>query len=146
MSVLKSRIADLGPKSEFAVVALAAVGIFVFNSVRHVLFPTGEPAITTSHLQHLIVYEVVTFLALAWFLRQRNWTPARLGAIPSVSDLPLGIGLAIVSYIASFATQLLAALVVPNVMGSAQNASADAHRRAARPANGTGRLVREPDI
>ncbi len=118
MPVLKSRISDLGPKAEFAIVVGLAFGLFVFGSLRHALFDYSKPAITASHLHHLIVYEVVMFFALWWFLRQRKWTAARLGAIPSLSDVPVGIGLSVATYIAYHVTWVFAVLSLPSAMKS----------------------------
>lgn len=116
--MLKTRISDLGPKAEFAIVAGLAFGLFVLGNVRHVLFDSGKPAITESHLHHLIVYEVLIFFGLWWFLRQRKWTAERLGALPSIRDLPVGLGLSVVSYIIYYVAWVLAALSVPSVMKS----------------------------
>lgn len=116
--MLRVKIAYLGPKAEFAVVVALAFGLFTLGSLRHVLLRYGQPAITESHLQHLVVYEVVTFLALWWFLRQRSWTAERIGAMPSLSDIPLGVGLSIATYIAYIAVWMLAAVAMPNTLRS----------------------------
>jgi CAAX protease family protein len=116
---MKTRIAELGSKAEFAVVTGAAFGIFIFNNFRYVLFEYGHhAALTAGHLRFLIVFEMAMLPALYWFLRQRSWTAARMGAIPASNDLPIGIGLGIAAYVVYLAVWLVAAQLVPEVVSS----------------------------
>jgi membrane protease YdiL (CAAX protease family) len=118
---LKTRISELGPRTEFAIVAGLAFGLFAFASVRHLFLEYGQARITTDRLTHLIVYEVPTFVALVWFLRQRDWTAERVGAIPSLSDVPVGIALSIGCYVVNFALWLLVALLAPGAVKPASD-------------------------
>ncbi len=115
---LKTRLTGLGPKTEFAIVTGVAFGLFILNGARHLLFEYGRPAITASHLHGLIVFEVLAFSGLYWFLRQRNWSAARVGAIASFSDVPVGVGVGLVAYLAFLATWMLAAVSMPDAVRS----------------------------
>lgn len=115
---MKTSIAGLGPKTEFAIVTGVAFGLFILNGARHLLFAYGRPAITASHLHGLIIFEVVTFSGLCWFLRKRNWTAERVGATASVSDVLVGVGVGVMAYVAFLATWMLAALSMPGAVAS----------------------------
>jgi membrane protease YdiL (CAAX protease family) len=115
---LKTRITSLGPKTEFAIVTAVAFGLFILNGVRHLLFAYGRPAITAGHLDGLIIFEVLIFSGLYWFLRQRNWTAERAGAVASLSDVPVGVGLSLVAYVAFLVTWMLIAVLMPSAVAA----------------------------
>lgn len=115
---MKNRVADLQPTVEFALVVGLAFGPFIASSLYHLFFMYGEPAITASQLRRLIIHEIVVSAAIGWFLRERNWSAVRLGAVPSASDVPVGIGLAIAAYTAFFAVSMIGAFTVPALLAS----------------------------
>jgi uncharacterized protein len=118
MPTLKARIEALTPTAEFAVVVSIAFGLFTAGSLRHVLYDYGKPAITTGHLRSVFAYEVVALPVLWFFLRQRNWTLARLSVNPLGRDIPVGVGLSVVTYIAYYVSWQLAVLAAPDLMRS----------------------------
>lgn len=107
---MKHYIRALPPGFEFAIVVVAAFGIFIVGSLLAFLAPTdGESApIDNGQLQSVIVYEAVVGVLLLTFLRIRQWNLQSLGLMPSLRETLLGVGLAIAAYL-SYAVVFLAA-------------------------------------
>src|SRR5262249_32564610 len=111
----------LGHWPEFLIVTGAAFGLFVIGSLKHLFYAFNEPSITASHLQGLVVYEILVFVILWWFLRQRGWTFASMGKMPALRDFPIGIALSVACYCITYITLLLVVLAAPRLgreMGS----------------------------
>jgi membrane protease YdiL (CAAX protease family) len=72
-----------------------------------------SPPISNSHLQGLVLYEVVILVVLAVFLRARGWTLARLGVQPTVRDTVYGVGLCMGYYLFYWALVMALATVWP---------------------------------
>ena len=118
---MKHCIRALPPSFEFAIVVVAAFGIFIAGSLLAVLAPTdGESApINNAQLQSVIVYEAVVGALLLTFLRIRQWTLQSLGIMPSLRETLAGIGLAIAAYLAYVVVFLIAAHLSPYIAQAA---------------------------
>lgn len=88
---------------EFATVIAGAFGLFIVESVRQAVLPTTT-IYTEGRLWHVLIYELPVMAVLLLILKFRGWTLAGMGLRPALSDPLIGIGLAIASYVAFYAT------------------------------------------
>jgi len=100
---MKERLLKLSHGTEVFVVLVIAFGLFLPQNLAAILSPdtlghADAPPITNSHLQGLVLYELVILGILAAFLRARGWTLDRLGVRPSVRDTVYGAGLCVGYY------------------------------------------------
>jgi len=101
---MKERILKLSDGTEVILVLLIAFGMFLPANLAALVSPEllthrNSPPISNSHLQGLVLYEVVILMVLATFLRARGWTLARLGVQPTVRDTVYGVGVCVGYYL-----------------------------------------------
>lgn len=96
---MRQFIRGLSRWTEFAIVILGAFGYFIVTSVFELGGPTSGPHISEAHLWFLLIYEPIVFTVLAFFLRARGWSFARIGLRPTIRETLLGLGLAVVAYV-----------------------------------------------
>jgi membrane protease YdiL (CAAX protease family) len=97
---VKQHSRALPPRLEFAIVILGAFGYFILGSVLAVAFPGPPQPISDADLQFLLIYESIVLAALLTFLRIQRWPLQRLGAWPTFRGTLVGIGLALLAYVA----------------------------------------------
>jgi uncharacterized protein len=100
---MKERLLKLSDGTENCLVLVIAFGLFVPGNLAALFSPdtlarADTPPITNSHLQGLVLYELVILGILTAFLRSRGWTLERLGLRPSVRDSLYGVGLCVGYY------------------------------------------------
>ena len=100
VEAIRVGIEGLSPKAEFVIVILGAFGYFIVTSVLVAIFPAPTPPITQHHLVFLLAYESVTLTLLGSVLYLRGWTPTRMGISITPRDTLIGLGLAVVVYVA----------------------------------------------
>lgn len=105
---MEQLIRAMPPRAEFFVVILVAFGYFLLGSILSLLAPNPDAPISEAGLQFLIVYELVVALVLIGFLWARGWGRKQLGFTPTARDTGLGVGLAVVAYVAYAAVWFLA--------------------------------------
>ena len=101
---MKERILKLSDGTEVLLVLLIAFGMFLPSNLAALVSPDllahrDSPPISNSHLQGLVLYEVVILVILSTFLRARGWTLARLGVRPTVRDTVYGVGVCVGYYL-----------------------------------------------
>src|SRR5262245_18251671 len=112
---VKQYIRAMSPRAEFTVVILVAFGYFMLGSVLSVFAPSAEPPISEAGLRFLVAYEVVVFVALGTFLALRGWRLQKLGFTPTWRDTGIGVGLALIAYLAFAALWLVLRSYVPGL-------------------------------
>jgi membrane protease YdiL (CAAX protease family) len=115
---VKERILKLSDGTEILLVLLIAFGMFLPSNLAALVSPDllahrDSPPISNSHLQGLVLYEVVILVVLAVFLRARGWTLVRLGVQPTVRDTVYGVGLCMGYYLFYWVLVMALATVWP---------------------------------
>ena len=85
-------------RSEALIVVLGAFGYPLLSTACYVLGVHPLKPITEHHLQFLLIYESAALVILGSFLHVRGWTIKRVGLTPRLSDILIGVGLAIGAY------------------------------------------------
>jgi membrane protease YdiL (CAAX protease family) len=115
--LLRNFLRGLSSNAEFAIVVLVAFGLFLPNNLSALVSgawaKAHAPHISNAHLYSLLIFETAIFLALAVFLRVRDWTLARIGMMPTLKDSLIGVGLNIASYAGYAALWFLIAAIWP---------------------------------
>ena len=115
---MKERILKLSDGTEVLLVLLIAFGMFLPSNLAALVSPDllahrDSPPISNSHLQGLVLYEVVILVILATFLRARGWSLARLGVQPTARDTVYGVGLCVGYYLFYWVLVMALATVWP---------------------------------
>jgi uncharacterized protein len=112
-------VRSFGPRTETALVVLAAFGLFMLASIRSILFGHGAAVISNNGLLATMVYELVVMALIAGFLRLRGWTLADVGVTPVTPRLMLiGIGLFLLSYVAYVIGAYVAIALAPGAFSA----------------------------
>ena len=95
------------PTVELSIVIAVAFGLPIVTSVIAFVGHTVAPAVTVvvdanSWLWSLLIYELPVTAVLFLFLKIRGWTLVGIGLRPALLDPFIGIGLAIVCYVAFY--------------------------------------------
>jgi uncharacterized protein len=120
MKVLERWVESIPMRMEFPIVMLWAFG-YSFGSVLYTLISLADTFIFTSATAiSILVAESIILLTLGWFLRQRGWTLARLGLVPSWRSTLMGIALMPIAYIVYALIFVMLPLLVPAVQTLSQ--------------------------
>lgn len=87
-------------RAEFILITGFVFGPMVLGSLAEAVHPSVATPITTEHLRNLLLYEPVLLLLVGAFLYLRGRRPSWLSPGPRPLDLPVGVGLAVVTYAA----------------------------------------------
>lgn len=102
------------------IVVLVAFGYMSITSLLALVHPTPEPLISQERLWLLVGFELLTIIALCWFLRLRGWTLEVVGLAPSVKQTFAGLGLAVAAYAATLIVWTVLESVRPGLVQSAR--------------------------
>lgn len=94
-------------RAEFVLVTGFVFGPMALNSLFEAFQPSTPTPITAAHLQGLLVYEPLLMLLVGAFLYARGRRLSWLGPGPRPLDLPVGLCLALASYVAYILLWLL---------------------------------------
>lgn len=109
IEAIRWRIRRFPPETEFAIVVIGAFAYFCLGSVLAALFPDTKPPISQAHLAFLVVYESIVLLLLGLMLYLRGWSLNKIGLKVTAKDTFVGVGLALVAYMAFVAVWWTAA-------------------------------------
>jgi uncharacterized protein len=120
--MLIALIRGLSVRAELAIVVIGAFGYFILGTIL-LPFAHAPPVITDAHLRFLLVYEPMVLAALLPFLHIRGWTLQRMGLVPRLREILVGLALSVVGYLAVAAMWLLVWNLLPEVVEAAQNST-----------------------
>lgn len=110
------------PALEFAIVTIAAFGLFVAVSVARLVAPGGGLGLADAGLWRIIAYESVMLIALGLFLGRRGWRFARISDASRWYDILIGIGLAVAVHYVYFMLWYVLADAAPGLLEGASSA------------------------
>jgi membrane protease YdiL (CAAX protease family) len=120
MNRVHEQIRQLPPGIEFVIVILWAFGIAIFSSILSVGLER-KAVIDDQALLSILIFELLQFAFLAWFLRIRGWTLAKIGLEVSWRSTGIGVVLAIALFAFFYGIQKLGGALLPDMMASAQS-------------------------
>src|SRR6185312_2805576 len=112
---VKQYIRALSPRLEFAIVIVCAFGLFIAGSILEAFDASAQTPISNEDLRSIVVYELVVAVLLLTFLRIRQCTLQSFGVAPGLRETLVGVGLAIVAYLAYVVVFLISAELSPYV-------------------------------
>jgi len=118
---VKQYIRALSPRLEFAIVIVCAFGLFIAGSILEAFDASARAPISNEDLWSIVVYELFVAVLLLSFLRIRQWTLQSFGVAPGLRETLVGVGLAIVAYLAYVVVFLISAELSPYVAQVAAN-------------------------
>lgn len=111
--LMQRYIMGISPRNEFLFVIVMAFGYFILGSVLSLFVPAGEARIQEIQLQFLLAYEPLALLVIGGFLVIRGWRHHHVGLTASTKDIPAGIGLCLIGYLAIAVLWALVVSAVP---------------------------------
>lgn len=107
-------VRSFGPRTETALVVLAAFGLFMLASIQSLIFGHSAAIISNGGMLATMAYELFVIALIASFLRLRGWTLADVGVTPVTPRLTLiGIGLFLFAHVAYVMAAYIAIALAP---------------------------------